>query len=110
MAASARPWQPTQAMTSETGVRFELRLETAADGGACYAVELALAAVTVSGQARISPGGDVLFDRSGAAPPPAWCVSIVRAQLRTLWRDHAARGAFPRRLTRWRPAPEKPPG
>ncbi|HYO95556.1 MAG TPA: hypothetical protein VER33_13635 [Polyangiaceae bacterium] len=97
-------------MTSESGVRFELRLETAADGGARYAVELTLAAATLSGQAQILPAGDVLFHWSGEESPPTWCISIVRAQLRTLWRDQGSRGAFPRRLTRWRPVPEKPNG
>jgi hypothetical protein len=90
-------------MSETPSVRFELRLRTEAEGRAAYDVELELPDARHRGTATIEPlAGKVLFDWQSA--PPGWCENAVRAQLRTLYRERAS--GYPRRVTRWRPAPE----
>lgn len=93
-------------MQPESGVRFELRLLTAEGGSAAYAVELGLPGSVFTGRATIEPeSGRVAFDWQAA--PPSWSENVVRAQLRTLYRERSA--GYPRRVTRWRPAPAEGP-
>jgi len=90
-------------MAETSGVRFELRLHDEAAGGARYDVELELPTERYQGIATIAAeAGQVAFDWTSS--PPAWCETTVRAQLRTLYRERAS--GYPRRVTRWRPAPE----
>jgi hypothetical protein len=90
-------------MSETSGVRFELRLSNAAEGRAHYEVELQVRDTRHQGTATIEPeAGRVAFDWQSA--PPDWCEGTVRAQLRTLYRERAS--GYPRRVTRWRPAPE----
>jgi hypothetical protein len=88
---------------SPTGVKFELRLRHEAEGRTHYDVELKLPEAHHEGTATIEPeAGRVAFEWQTA--PPDWCENTVRAQLRTLYRERAS--GYPRRVTRWRPAPE----
>jgi hypothetical protein len=90
-------------MRPTNGVRFELRLAGEPAARAVYEVELALSGAAFAGSAAIEPeSGQVVF--AWQAEPPAWCESAVRAQLRTLYRERAT--GYPRRVTRWRPAPD----
>jgi hypothetical protein len=93
-------------MQTKSGVRFELRLIGEEQGRASYSVDLALPDRGISGSASIEPesGGVEFVWQDG---PPAWCESAVRAQLRTLFRERAS--GYPRRVTRWRPAPGEGP-
>jgi len=86
------------------GVRFELRLESTGDEGAHYRVSLQQGEQLTEGNARIAADGAVSFEFAEA--PPDWCQQQLRAALRTLHRDAGSRGSYPRRLTRWRPAPD----
>ena len=89
--------------TSPTGLKYELPLRHEARGHAHYDVALALVDATHQGTATIEPeAGRVEFEWQTAPPP--WCETTIRAQLRTLYRERAS--GYPRRVTRWRPAPE----
>jgi hypothetical protein len=94
-------------MQTKSGVRFELRLTGEEQGRASYGIDLGLPDRKVAGSATIEPGsGGIEFAWHGD-PPPAWCESAVRAQLRTMFRERAS--GYPRRVTRWRPAPDGGP-
>jgi hypothetical protein len=85
------------------GVRFELRLLPEDAAAARYEIELALAQTSFAGSAAIEgDSGQIAF--AWTDEPPEWCVTAVRAQLRTLYRERAA--GYPRRVTRWRPEPQ----
>lgn len=87
-------------------MRFELRLACEAAEGARFQVLVRLPASVFSGEAEIQGGGGaVRFQFPDSAQPPEWCLVIVRASLRTLFRERAARGGYPARITRWRPEP-----
>ena len=90
-------------MSDPSGVKFELRLRQEAGGPTQYDVELKLPEARHEGIATIEPeAGRVAFE--WRTPPPDWSENVVRAQLRTLYRERAS--GYPRRVTRWRPAPE----
>jgi hypothetical protein len=93
--------------TSPTGLKFELRLLPEVDAHVRYDVALALSDARHQGTATIEPeAGRVAFEWQTA--PPEWCENTIRAQLRTLYRERTS--GYPRRVTRWRPAPEGAPG
>lgn len=93
-------------MLVEHGMRFELRLASEAAEGARFQLLLRLPASTFSGEAEIrGASGAVHFHFPDSAEPPEWCLVIVRASLRTLFREREARGGYPARITRWRPEP-----
>lgn len=97
-------------MESEAGVRFELKCQAAQGESVRYAVTLSLSDRQFSGQAELGTStGAVSFAWESAGTPPEWCVNAVRAQLRTLFRDRSAGKLYPRRVTRWRPAPTRAP-
>lgn len=96
-------------MQVEHGMRFELRLAEESDQGARFQLSLRVPATEWQGVAAIvGAGGAVQFRFEGESSPPEWCLSIVRASLRTLFRERAARGGYPLRVTRWRPEPQAP--
>ncbi|HLV64774.1 MAG TPA: hypothetical protein VKY73_03145 [Polyangiaceae bacterium] len=85
------------------GMKFELRLVEPAAEGVRYAVAVDLPNGTYLGRAELlGDTGEIGFVWEESAPPE-WCVTIVRAQLRALFRQRAS--GYPRRITRWRPAP-----
>jgi hypothetical protein len=92
-------------MPTEPGVRFELTREDATGDAVRYDLGLEHAGQRFLGSAAIELStGAVAFEWRDAVAPPEWCVQAVRAQLRLIYRDRA-NGLFPRRVTRWRPAP-----
>jgi hypothetical protein len=75
-----------------------------AAGSASYQISLCLPDAEFAGSAAIEPlTGQIAF--VWQAEPPGWCEGVVRAQLRTLFRERAF--GYPRRVTRWRPAPAR---
>lgn len=93
-------------MEDEAGVRFELKRERADGAGVSYAMTLEVAERRFEGAAAIaSESGAVRLEWRDQPEPPEWCVQAVRAQLRLLHRDSAGGKPYPRRVTRWRPAP-----
>ena len=98
-------------MESEAGVRFELRCQALQTDSVRYAVTLDLVDQRFTGQAELGTStGQISFVwEESAAAPPDWCVTAVRAQLRTVFRERSAGKVFPRRITRWRPAPTRAP-
>lgn len=96
-------------MQVEHGMRFELRLVAETAEGARFRLSLRVPAAEWAGEASIAgPSGAILFDFSDSASPPGWCLGIVRASLRTLFREREARGGYPARIARWRPEPRAP--
>lgn len=51
-------------------------------------------------------GGTLELGPWHSTPPPEWLETIARALLRTVWRTRTHDGDWPRRVTRWRPAPK----
>lgn len=87
------------------GVRFELRLRTSDEHSASYSLALHASESEWLGDVDLTPpAGEVHFRFGTAAQPPAAILAMVRAQLRTIYREHE-RSGFPRRVTRWRPLP-----
>jgi hypothetical protein len=87
----------------------ELRLVDAGDTNARYAVAVFDVAGEWRSEAALSAQGQPEFGPwSGAGAPPAWLEALARSLLRGTSRTQRADGAWPRRLTRWRPTPEAP--
>lgn len=87
---------------SSSGVWYELKRRTEDEGRVEYALSVRLPNETLSGAAAIErAGGAVAFTWSGSEAPE-WVQELVRAQLRTLYRESTTGKAFPRRVTRWR--------
>lgn len=96
-------------MQVEHGMRFELRLAAETAEGARFRLSLRVLATEWAGEARIAgPSGAIHFDFSDSVSPPDWCLGIVRASLRTLFRERDTRGGYPTRIARWRPEPRTP--
>jgi len=86
------------------GVRFELRLQASGARGATYGVSMQSQGSHWDGDVDlVLPAGEVEYRFDSGTPPEA-CLNIVRAALRTIYREHE-RAGFPRRVTRWRPLP-----
>jgi hypothetical protein len=94
-------------MQPESGGRLEARLSTSDASGARYTVELSTAAGTWSSEVLVSlASGEVSWQSwSGPGEPPDWLCRYLRSALRSAWRSHAEDG-WPRRMTRWREAPD----
>jgi len=113
----------------DTGGRFEALLIAQDASGARYAVELSTNAGVWSSEASVAqasgeiewgawltlraaasfdpsidPPADALAAAASAAPPE-WLCKYLRAGLRAAWRARSEDG-WPRRLTRWRDAPD----
>ncbi|HET9930518.1 MAG TPA: hypothetical protein VFQ35_07520 [Polyangiaceae bacterium] len=87
------------------GVRFELRLLKSEEGAASYRVSLRAHQREWVGDVDLTPPlGEVSFHFTDSPEPPAPLLSIVRAQMRMIYRERE-RAGFPRRVTRWRPLP-----
>lgn len=91
-------------MQVDHGMRFELRLRSAEATSAHYDVTLQQPDGVRDGSASIGVDG-VQLEFAGA-PLPEWCLQQLRATLRMVQRDAAKSGNYPRRLARWRPAPD----
>lgn len=98
-------------MQVENGVRFELRLAEERGEGARFELSVRVPQHEFLGQAELDgASGGIRFEFSGGEEPPEWCSNVVRASLRTLFRERAARGGYPTRIARWRPEPNAPGG
>jgi len=89
------------------GGRLELKLLQAAAENARYSLTIFTPETEVSCevQVQVDTGGVELAAWQGAAPPD-WLEGLARALLRTVWRTRTSDGDWPRRVTRWRPAPK----
>jgi len=98
-------------MQPETGGRFSFQLADHDALAARFKLILAMPEARWTGGARVSvaDGSVELEAWNGPGSPPAWLVQYTRATLRTAWHQHGERG-WPRRVTRWRDAPERAGG
>lgn len=95
-------------MENDAGVRFELKRDKVEDGVVHYAVNLEAGERRYTGVAKLGADtGAVEFSWAEGGAPPDWCSKAVHTQLRILFRDGAPGKVFPRRVTRWRPAPPR---
>lgn len=95
-------------MRPDHGGRLELKLAEAAGTRAEYALELLTPEAELSARASI----DASTDRCELTPfqggePPEWLESYAHALLRSVLRTKKSDGHWPRRLTRWRPEPQR---
>jgi len=94
-------------MLTDSGGRFTARLLDEDAERARFALELSTAEGLWSTEAVVSSAaGEVTWQAwTGSGEPPAWLVHYARSALRSAWRAQGEEG-WPRRLTRWRGAPE----
>lgn len=94
-------------MRPDYGGRLELKLVDASEARANYVLTLFTPDAEISAQVTIDAPGDglELGDWQGGAPPE-WLTGYAHALLRSVLRTRHSDGGWPRRLTRWRPAPK----
>jgi len=94
-------------MLTDTGGRFTARLLAEETDRARFVLELSTPEGAWSSEAAVSLAtGEVTWQGwTGSGEPPEWLAHYARSALRSAWRAHADEG-WPRRLTRWRGAPE----
>lgn len=94
-------------MRPDHGGRIELKLLADAAESARYALTIATPDSVLESEVTIdgASGALELGDWSGGTPPE-WLGALSRALLRSVWRTRSSDGVWPRRLTRWRPAPK----
>lgn len=94
-------------MTS-TSARVELLRSDSLPGETpaevAYDARVELGAEVRQGRARVDSTGAVQLAFEGGNPPP-WVLVWMRALLRAKWREREH--GWPRRLTRWKAAPER---
>ena len=89
------------------GGRLELKLVQASETRADYALTLLTPDAELSSRVTIDAPGDSLeLAEWQGGVPPAWLEGYARALLRSVLRTKSSDGGWPRRLTRWRPAPK----
>jgi hypothetical protein len=92
----------------EHGARIVVRL--APDGALDATYEVVLAsperAWTTSATVKESDGQVELLACSTEPGPPSWLTQAAHALLRSAWQRRRAGHVWPRRLARWRPAPD----
>ena len=106
------------AVQPDSGGRFQAVLISEQASGARFRVELSTRAGVWQNEATVSESaGEVQWGAwsGGVRPqvpgqeeqpePPEWLCRYLRAALRSAWRGRAEDG-WPRRLTRWRDAPD----
>ena len=91
-------------MQPDRGARAVLRLREIRDG-ALYAYEVGIDGKTLIGEVFCADtDGKILWTQKEELPE--WLQKFLQATLRSIWRSKDQQ-AWPRRLTRWRPAPAK---
>jgi hypothetical protein len=86
---------------------LELKLAQVSDDGARYTLTLFLPERELAVEVLIrNASGALEFEAWRGEAPPAWLETMARALLRTIWRNAASDGDWPRRVTRWRPEPK----
>lgn len=92
------------AFVPKEGARFRFDLEEVVDGTARYRVTVALDGavhtLALALSAPVSLGAGVELSPRGELA--AWIDDVILAQGRTLAKNHASDGSWPRRLQRWR--------
>ena len=88
------------------GGRLELKLAQASETRAEYMLTVFTPDVELSSRVTIDAPADSLelADWQGGVPP-TWLEGYAHALLRSVLRTKSSDGQWPRRLTRWRPAP-----
>lgn len=89
------------------GGRLEFKLGESSEASACYGLSI----FTADGEFSADPvvtaeGGVIRIGEWRGGTPPEWLSTLAHALLRGIWRTHQSDGAWPRRVTRWRPEPE----
>ena len=94
-------------MRPDHGGRLELKLVTASELRADYVLTLFMPEAELCSHVSIdaAQGNFELAAFQGGAPPD-WLEGYARALLRSVLRTKSSDGDWPRRLTRWRPAPK----
>ncbi|HTM44555.1 MAG TPA: hypothetical protein VL137_06345 [Polyangiaceae bacterium] len=85
-----------------------LRLLAVSEQCAQYDVELFEPEHSWSGRAEVSLSAGAVEFGGFSSQPPQWLSDLARTALRTLFRNHQTEG-WPRRIARWRPAPNVGP-
>ena len=90
------------------GGRLELKLSAASDTRAEYVLTLFTPEAELSSRVTIDASADRLeLSAFQGGVAPAWLESYAQALLRSVLRTkNSGDGSWPRRLTRWRPAPK----
>jgi hypothetical protein len=83
-----------------SGARFRFDRLAVEGSQASYAVLVELPEGSCSGTAHLGPAGVSLEPFS--PPPPPWAIEQATALLRTVAKNHAGDGDWPRRVHRWR--------
>jgi hypothetical protein len=88
------------------GGRLELKLSAANDTRAEYSLTLFTPEAELGSRATIDASADSIeLSPFQGGVPPAWLEAYAHALLRSVLRTRSSDGAWPRRLTRWRPSP-----
>ena len=86
---------------------MELKLEQASETRADYLLTLLTPKAEFRTRATVDVPGDALeLADFSEATPPAWLLAYAQALVRSVLRTKRSDGAWPRRLTRWRPEPK----
>ncbi len=94
-------------MRPDHGGRLELKLTQSTAGSARYLLTIFTPEAEVSSQVEVQvEGGALELGAWQGGSPPEWLETVARALLRTVWRSRTHDGDWPRRVTRWRPAPK----
>jgi hypothetical protein len=107
----ARPLAPCCGMSMLTAVndrrggKLTLRLVSSDGAAAEYAGELASGEDVCAVAIQVDAAGQVDVKAANGAAPD-WLVTITRSMMRAAWRSAVSGTAWPRRLSRWRPAAE----
>jgi hypothetical protein len=92
-------------MQPRHGGRIVLRLLAVTERCAQYDVELFEPERGWSGKAEVLLSAGAVEFSGFSSKPPQWLCDLARTALRTLFRNHKEEG-WPRRIARWRPAPD----
>jgi hypothetical protein len=101
--------QKTHTLSSvrpDHGGRLELKLARASGTRAEYVLSLFTPEAELCSRVIIDAQGEKLeLAAFEGGVPPAWLEGYAHALLRSVLRTKTSDGEWPRRLTRWRPAP-----
>lgn len=95
-------------MTPENGGKVELKLGQTSAGSAEYRAHLQTPGGSFYCSAQVGEAAgreQVAFGEWGPEAPPEWLTADARAALKAALRTSQSEGRWPRRITRWRPAP-----
>jgi hypothetical protein len=88
------------------GVRLVVKLDPTATTEGVYTLAAGALEGEWQGTATVGvEGGTVAFSGWVGGEPPSWVLAALRALLRLAWQRRRAGEPWPRRLSRWRPAP-----